>query len=133
LVFLTSVLYVLSYAMIDKSKRIEDAQNHLQYGLLSQQTLLENWILDRAEEVRLLASFPASKDSELKTMASRFTYYHHYYDQIDAIVFIDETGQVQIDTASDEVIMTNYPGDLSDREYFIAAKNGEEYMYDVIQ
>lgn len=132
LVFLTSVLYVFLYINVDKNNRISNAKENLDYGLLNQQIILENWAVDRAEEVRLLASFPVTKNLQLDTMVQRFQYYHQYYDQLDAIVFIDKNGFVNIDTASSELIITDSDVSLKDRDYFIAAKQGEEYIYDVV-
>src|SRR5690625_631053 len=119
LVFLTSILFLFSYMTIDKNKRISETKSNLNYGLVNQRIIIENWAADRAEEVRLLASFPITKELQLDTMVQRFQYYHQYYDQLDAIVFIDKNGFVKIDTASSELIISDSDVSLKDRDYFI--------------
>lgn len=131
-VFLTSSLYLCLFITIDKNKRIEEAKMNLNYITLNQQMIIENWSNDRMEDIRLLASFPVSKNMQLDVMAKRFKYYHDYYEQLHAIVFIDANGLVKIDTATKDLIIADSKVSLQDRDYFIAAKNGEEYIYDVV-
>lgn len=131
-VILTSCLYLFSFVSIDRNKRIAETEANLEYGLNNQRIIVENWAAARAEEIRLLSSFQVSKELKLDTMAKRFQYYHEHYSQVDSIVFIDAEGFVNIDTASSDLILTNSEVSLAERDYFIAAKQGKEYMYDVV-
>ena len=132
LVFLTSCLYVILFVFIDKKHQVDDAKDDLSYGLQQQKNLIVNWAEDRAEEVRLFASFPVTKETNIDVMATRFKYYHNHHRQLDSIVFINSDGHVVIDTAREDIILTNSTISLKDRHYFKAALAGEEYIYDIV-
>src|SRR5690625_3550734 len=84
------------------------------------------------DEVRFLANFPITSEVQLDIMAQRFKYYSQYYSQIDSIVYVNSDGFVNIDTASKEVILTDSDVNLKDRDYFIAAMEGKEYIHDIV-
>ena len=131
IIFLSSV-YLASFIIIDKNKRVEQTKENLEYGINNQQTMIQNWANNRAEEIRLLANFSVSKELELDVMAQRFQYYDEYYNQLNAIVFIDAFGKVRIDTASEDMMINDSDVNLRDRAYFKAAEEGKEYMNDII-
>jgi len=132
LIILTSCLYIVLFVVIDKQHRIHDAEANLTFGLQNQQNLVENWAEDRAEEVRLYASFSVTKETNIDVMATRFKYYHDHHQQLDSIVFIDKEGYVVIDTATEQIMVDDSDISLKDRNYFKAAEAGEPYMHDVI-
>lgn len=133
IVFLTSLSYLFTYGAVDRKVRLEAVKEDLQYGLSNQRITLENWSADRMEELTLLASLPVTKDENYEAMASRYNYYGHYYEQLNAIVYIDKDGYVRLDTALDDTIITDQTINVADRHYFESAKNGEEVTYNIVE
>jgi len=138
IVVVTSCSYLVAFSAVDKKNRIEEVENNLRFGLSNQKVTLENWSLDRKEEVNLLASFPVTKERNYEIMAARFSYYHQYFKQLKAIIFVDPNGYVKIDTALDEPILDDdlvklFDNDVGDRDYFKAAEKGETLIYHVIE
>lgn len=131
LICLSSSLHLFSYMSVDKSKRIEEAKNHLDYALTSQRLILESWAEERAKEIRDLANMAIAKERQLERMHRRFQTFLDGHEELASIVFLDENGYVIIDSASKEGIIHSDVS-LKDRAYFIAAKQGEEYMHDVV-
>src|SRR5690625_3538611 len=84
LILLTSILYVVTYSAIDKTRRIDEINQNLHYGLNNQKVLIENWVTDRMEEVRFLASIQQTETINLSFISSRFLYYNQFFEQLDA-------------------------------------------------
>src|SRR5699024_3408384 len=87
---------------------------------------------DRLAEVRLFAKFPVSKEVSIEVMADRFEFFHNHHKQFDSIVFVNQSGEVIIDTAAEQLISKNRQINLKDRDYFKAAEAGEEYIADTV-
>lgn len=129
-VTLTSLLYLITYVIVDKNNRINKAEEELTYSLSNQRLIVDNWIRERREEVRLLTSFSVTKAADIDIMATRFQYYHDFYSQINSIVFIDKDGYVNIDTAHPDVILKDKKIHLAERSYFAEAERGKEAVSD---
>lgn len=129
LVFLTSALYLVTYSAIDRSKRIQEAEEDLTYVLTNQKKIVENWVENRFQEARLFANFLVLQNANLEVIAQRFAYYHDFFNQFNAIVYVDEKGFVRIDSGTEEVILQEKNINLANREYFQKAKQGEESIH----
>jgi len=132
LIVITSSLYLVTFLVIDKQKRLTDVENFLISGATSQQTLLENWLDERTEEINTLAEHLSENHFMIEEMAKTLEHYGQLYSQLDALVFVDQEGFVKIDTASEHSIITDSTVDLSDRSYFQAVKDGTTQVYEVI-
>ena len=133
IVFLTSFTYLLTYSAVDKKMRADQIKNSLRYSLSMQVATLENWTKDREEEVVLLSSFPVTKELDYEVMAARFNYFDHYYDQLNSIVYIDSDGYIRLDTGLDDTIVSDESLNVSDRDYFKVAEEGERSVYIIIE
>lgn len=131
LIVITSSLYLITFLVIDKQKRLTDVENFLISGTRSQQTLLGNWLDERTEEINTLAEHLSENHFMIEEMAETLEHYGQLYSQLDALVFVDQDGFVKIDTASEQLTITDSTIDLSDRSYFQAAKDGT-HVYEVI-
>lgn len=123
---LTSFLYLITYIVVDKNNRLAQAEEEMLNNLRNQQLVIENWIRDRREEVRLLTNLPMTKEANLKDMAERFQTYSDNYTQLNALVFIDRDGYVRIDTANPDVYTKKIDAILTERNYFQEAVRGKE-------
>src|SRR5690625_4104481 len=133
LIVFTSCLYLIIFLTIDKNERLHDAKEKLNHELLNQQIIIENWASERLEETRMFADFPVTRELQLDVMARRFKYYYEFSNQIDSIVYINSEGFVNIDTATEEIIITDSEISLKDRDYFIAAEQGKESIHDIVE
>lgn len=131
LIMLSGCLHLISYMAIDKEKRITDTKSDLEYALSTQQTIIENWADDRMNEIRYLASLPVTKQFQLERMKETYQHYLDTHDELTAIVILDENGYVLLDSATSDVFPKQNVR-LQDQEYFIAAKEGNEYLFDVV-
>jgi len=127
-----SCLYVAMFVVMDKNKRLKDAENYLVYSLQNQLNILTNWSEDRAAEIRLFAKSSAAKELNIDTMASRLKFYHNHLEQLGSLVFLDKNGFVKIDTATENIVMENSTISLRDRTYFQAGLKGEDYIHDIV-
>lgn len=133
IVVLTSFSYLFTYSAVDKKVKLEEVERNLHYGLQNQIITLENWSADREEEVSLLAGFLVTTDANYEIMAARFNYFAKHYEQLSSIVFIDKEGYVRLDTAYEGTIINDEKINVSDREYFKLAKEGNRVVYKIIQ
>lgn len=130
-IFLGSYLHLFSYMLLDKKKRLDETELNLDYALTSQSLIMESWAMERAKEIRYLSNLPVSKELQLEQMYQVFQNFLHTHDELVSIVYLNEDGFVRIDSASNEGIIHSDVS-LKDRDYFIAAEQGKEYMHDVV-
>ncbi|MDF2723631.1 MAG: cph2 1 [Paenibacillus sp.] len=131
LIFLSGCLHTVSYIFIDKTQRIEDLQTDLHYSLANQKMLVESWARERAKEIRYLGDLPVTKKLAYADMLQTFQNFRTYSAELESIVFVNKEGFAVIDTLSEKGILQSSLS-LKDRDYFIAAEQGNEFMYDVV-
>jgi two-component system, cell cycle response regulator len=96
-------------------------------GTVSLQRLfIENWMNNHSSQIRYMAkilSGPMKSKEEIGQLFDAFVMTH---DQFAAVVYVNSKGITTVDT-------NGIPGvDTSDRDYYMAAKEGREFVTDVI-
>lgn len=132
MVLLTSMTYLVTYSIVERTQTIEVTKTNLQYDLMNQDLMLRSWTEDREQEVHLLASFPVTLEGDYEVMAARYSYYSEYYDQIDSIIYIDAEGFVRINTKTKEVIYEENAENVKEKQLYQMVKNGDQQFYHIV-
>jgi len=132
LVFFTGVLFIACFIIIDRHQLFEDAKEQLDISLQNQQLLIEHWATDRLDEVRLLAHHTTSHIDPTEDIYQQILQDKEFYDQVHSFVFIDKNGYVKVDTAASETVKILQEINLSDRDYFIDGKQGNEHVFNIV-
>src|SRR5690625_2717470 len=132
LVFFTGVLFITCFITIDRHQLFKDAKEQLDISLQNQQLLIEHWATDRLDEVRLLAHHTTSHIDPTEDIYQQILQDKEFYDQVHSFVFIDKNGYVKVDTAASETVKILQEINLSDRDYFIDGKQGNEHVFNIV-
>lgn len=125
---LLPIIAGVGFFVVHSVETLEDkAEADLTAALRLQQQFVENWVAERAGDIRFLAADPrvlALPRPALRDMFQRIVAGSTVFNDI---VYVDEKGRTRADPESD-------PGkDVSDREYFRAAVQGRSVVSDVLQ
>src|SRR5690625_4408360 len=132
LVFFTGVLFITCFITIDRHQLFKDAKDQLDIILQNQQLLIELWSTDCLDEVQLLANNTTSHTEATDDIYQRILQDEEFYEQVHSFVFIDKDGYVKVDTAASETVKTLQEINLSDRDYFIDGKQGNEHVFNIV-
>src|SRR5690625_7347878 len=125
-------MYITCFITIDRHQLYKDAKEQLDISLQNQQLLIEHWATDRLDEVRLLAHHTTSHTDPTEDIYQRILQDEEFYDQVHSFVFIDKDGYVKVDTAASETVKTLQEINLSNRDYFIDGKQGNEHVFNIV-
>ncbi len=129
--FLSSAIFLAIYVNTDRKERISRADAQLQRTLDNQQEIIESWAHDRMSQLENLSELDevvaGDKDSIFKT----FQRYISFSLELEALFYIDEAGDIVIDSTSDSIEPT-YQLNVKDKPYFQYDQGGitvSEEMY----
>lgn len=115
------------FFLAHSSHTLQDkAVGELKASLSLQQQFIEQWVGERAGDINFLAADPRVLSLPPQALSQLFQGILRAAPAFTDLVYVDETGHTRADPK-------RAPGaDLSDRDYFLAAKAGERQVSDVL-
>ncbi len=124
---LLPILAGVGFFLAHSSRTLQDqAVRDLNAALSLQQQFIEQWMRERAGDIGYLAADPRVLSLPPQALTVLFLRTVEHASAFSDIVYVDETGLTKADPKRPAGI------NLSDREYFLAAKRGESYISDVL-
>ncbi|MBM7649273.1 diguanylate cyclase (GGDEF)-like protein/PAS domain S-box-containing protein [Bacillus ectoiniformans] len=121
----TGAVIITALIIVSDYGRREEVVQQLSETMKTQQYFIDNWLEKRMEAVEYLAALPAVRLKDYNQLEDAMQTFANSQSEFDAIVFMNDQGVTEIDTK-------RLPGiDLSDRDYFKAAKQGESMITDI--
>ncbi|WP_281274270.1 diguanylate cyclase domain-containing protein [Lysinibacillus antri] len=116
----------MPFVFLEKQQRREDARNDLEKMIDVQQVTIDIWLSDRVQNIRSLAELPTMKSLNLSDSSNIFQSFDEYHSEFEGIVYVNKNGITELDTSGEVGV------NVSDRQYFKEAKNGNAFITDVI-
>lgn len=117
----------IGFFAVHSSRALQrEALGDLTAILRLQQQFIEHWTNERAADISLLASDPRILSLPDPRLRAMFQAVLAESPAFNLIVYVDETGRTHGDPAGPSGV------DVSDRDYFKAARDGREFVSDVI-
>lgn len=126
IVVVMGLLILVSTYLQEARIRDSEIRRQLRETMALQRLSIENWISDHSSQVRYLARMLSGPDVDYLEISTRFQSFIYSQDQFASVVYADARGRTQVDSNGAPSV------DVSDRDYFQAAKEGREFVTDVI-
>lgn len=125
---LLPILAGVAFFLVHSSHTLQDkAVRDLNAALSLQQQFIEQWVSQRAGEVRFLAEDPRMLSLPPQALNALFRGILEMAPAFEDILCVDENGRTKADPKGRPAI------NIADREYFKAAKEGRSFISDVLE
>lgn len=105
---------------------IEDEQKSLLEQADSHKVFIEEWFRQRQSDARFLAELDIVQQGNLAACRKEFQRFDASHEDISAVVMVDAQGKTIADSENNIVV------DVTDREYFIRARDGRAHVTKVL-
>lgn len=120
------LLILGSTYLVEVYQKTRETDRHLKETLAVQQLFIERWTADHSSQIRYLSKNIAVHGHNQENIAELFHSFISSQDEFAAVVYVEPSGITSVDS-------DGTPGvNVSDRAYFQAAKEGREFVTDVI-
>ncbi|OIJ13608.1 hypothetical protein BKP37_10005 [Anaerobacillus alkalilacustris] len=113
---------------MDKKKHERETAENLENVIALQHLFIEKWLDERENDIRTLAFSPVVKAVDKENMKPYFHTFVGNNADFTSLLYVNMEGIAEFDTSLEEVPYT----DVSDREYFIEGKKGNEHISAVL-
>lgn len=115
-----------SFYFEEQHHREMEAGKQLQQTLSLQRLFIERWTADRSAQIRSIARQLSGSVVDKSNRGNLFSAFLSSQDEFSSVVFVNADGIVE------SGVNTTYGIDVSTREYFKAAREGKEYVSNVL-
>lgn len=120
-------LIMVTFVWTESYYKKQDVQRQLAETISLQRVFIENWMSERSAQVRFFARLFSGHAIDYEEISRSFADFMKVQNEFSTLQYADASARVMIDSSG-----TSVGTDLSDRDYFQAAKQGKEYVTDVI-
>lgn len=125
-IILLVFLFSIPFFLVGKQHKKEDANVAIEKTINLQKIVINNWFEERKAGIRFLSELPSVKNLDLSKMKDVLEIFDTNNPEFNGIVYVNENGITEIDTTGPIGI------DISDRNYFKEAKNGNSFITDIL-
>lgn len=125
LIIAMCLLVVLCTTLFGKMIKEREIHAALQEGIDLQRLFIDKWKAERLEDIRYLAETSASRSLNVAEMGNQFRQFQATHTDFDAIGYASADGRLVLNMT--EALDT----DISDRDFFVEARNNESLVSDV--
>lgn len=120
------VLGTVGFSLFSRGRIIDDAHQHIGATLAFQKRLIDDWFHEYADDMDFLSQQEVVRQRDYNATTELFLEFKATHPEMDAIVYVNQQGLTEVDPGSTPGI------DVSDRSYFLAAKQGKSHISDVL-
>lgn len=127
-VLLIVVVYSLGalYNYHERDVRIRESERQLRIEVERQANMIEEWVQDRADNVKAVAQLTSVRENDSSRMLEDFRASLGNSSDFSGYAFVDQSGRTRVDTISAPSI------DVSTREYFRYGLQGKPFITDIL-
>nr|WP_279287030.1 PAS domain S-box protein [Heliobacterium chlorum] len=115
---------LIAYYEYDEHKH--DAIHHINHTVSMQNAIVDNWVTQKASELRGLAQMEFVQHLNKPMMNQNFQAFLSNYTDFSWVAFVNREGLAEIESPRDK------PVDVRERNYFQLALQGREHIFDVL-
>ncbi|MFW5735132.1 MAG: cache domain-containing protein, partial [Oceanidesulfovibrio sp.] len=119
-------LGMLGFSMFSRDQIIAEAHEDIAETVAFQKRLIDDWFNEQSNNMDFLAQDVAVRSRDYEATSNLFMEFMATHPEMDSLVYVNPQGRTEVDPGSATGI------DVSDREYFLAAKEGRSHISEVL-
>lgn len=126
IVLILVALVIIPIAILEQ-KEIKDEKIHeIQQSFALQKVFIEEWISEKALDIRNLAYLESTRALNKEQMLNNINLFFSLHKEFQSVVYVNSIGDAELSSNRNAGV------NLSDRDYFKMAKQGKDYISDVL-